>query len=264
MTVKKIKTRNEWLRHASTACLLTSLAVMLSGCGSMKDRIAGIGQEPPMSQIAIADPLPKTPPGTLSLPMPEMAAEARNPNSLWTSGRQTFFKDQRANKVGDILTVMINIEDKAEIANETKRNRSNTENMDVPALLGLPGQLTKKILPEAFDPSNAVDVDSDSSSTGKGTVNRDETIDVKVAATITKVLPNGNLVIYGRQEVRVNYEVRELQIAGVIRPEDIGNTNSISYEKIAEARISYGGRGQITDVQQPRYGQQFWDIVAPF
>jgi flagellar L-ring protein FlgH len=81
---------------------------------------------------------------------------------------------------------------------------------------------------------------------------------------VTQVLPNGNLVVQGRQELRVNFEVRELQITGVIRQQDISSTNTVSYTKLAEARISYGGRGQLTDVQQPRYGQQLLDIIAPF
>ena len=81
---------------------------------------------------------------------------------------------------------------------------------------------------------------------------------------ITEVLPNGNLAIFGRQEVQVNFERRDLVVAGVIRPEDITSGNTIAYEQIAEARVSYGGQGQITDFQQPRYGQQLYDIVFPF
>ncbi len=115
-----------------------------------------------------------------------------------------------------------------------------------------------------MDPGNLVGLNSGSTSEGSGSIRRNEEIELKLASVITDVLPNGNLVIYGRQEVRVNFEVRELAIAGIVRPEDITSANTISYEKIAEARISYGGRGQITDVQQPRYGQQLYDIIFPF
>lgn len=119
-------------------------------------------------------------------------------------------------------------------------------------------------MPNAVSPARLIDLDSSTSNRGAGTVNRDETIELKIAAAVTQMLPNGNLVIFGRQEVRVNFEVRELQITGVIRRADITNANTISYEKIAEARISYGGGGHITDFQQPRDGQQVFDVLFPF
>ena len=78
------------------------------------------------------------------------------------------------------------------------------------------------------------------------------------------VLPNGILSIVGSQEIRVNFELRDLQVSGFVRPEDISRQNEITYDKIASARVSYGGRGQISDVQQPRYGQQVLDILLPF
>lgn len=254
-----------WKRNVLNAGIGIGLSLMLAGCGTMGERIGNIGKDPQLSQIAINNPLPQTPPGTLSVPMPEQRAEARNINSLWVAGRQTFFKDQRAHQVGDILTVMIEMDDKAEIDNETKRSRAGVENLNMPEMLGIPqSKLVNKFLPSALNPLNPLEETSNSSHTGTGSVDRKEKIKVKVAATVTQLLPNGNFVISGRQEVRINAEVRELLVAGIIRPEDIANNNSIGYEKIAEARISYGGRGQITDMQQPRYGQQFWDIVSPF
>lgn len=247
------------MRHLTLAAPLAAL--VLAGCGTTVDRLRDVGKEPALTTIQ--NPTRSPAYHSVSMPMPEPASAAHQPNSLWQTGARGFFKDQRAARVGDILTVLIEISDKAQISNTTKRSRANEESAALPSLLGFETKLSK-VLPDAIDPNSLADVSSGSSSEGAGSVKRDEKIDMKVAAVITQRLPNGNFVVHGRQEVRVNFEVRELQIAGVIRPEDIGSDNTISYEKIAEARISYGGRGQITDVQQPRYGQQVFDILFPF
>jgi flagellar L-ring protein FlgH len=165
--------------------------------------------------------------------------------------------------VGDILTVVVNIQDSGAISNQTARSRAAAEDAAASAFLGYQAS-AHKFLPTAVDPGNLVNVESSGSHTGNGTVTRNETITMRVAAVVTQVLPNGNLAITGRQEVRINFEVRELEVAGVIRPEDVAANNTITSDKIAEARVSYGGRGQITDVQQPRYIQQLFDIVFPF
>ena len=248
---------------AKTAFRLSVLLLAASGLGacSAASRLAEVGSAPKMTQVSSPTDRPDYRP--ISLPMPAPTLGERHPNSLWRPGARAFLKDQRAGQVGDLLTVNIKIEDKAQLQNETSRARDNSETAGLPKFLGFESKLSK-ILPSAVDPSSLVDASSASGSKGTGAVNRNETINLKVAALITQVMPNGNLVIAGRQEVRVNYELRELNIAGVIRPADITADNTISYEKIAEARISYGGRGQITDVQQPRYGQQIFDIIFPF
>jgi len=133
----------------------------------------------------------------------------------------------------------------------------------VPQLFGLP-QRVDSALPEGATSANAVSVDSNSSAAGSGSVRRNEKLTLRVAATINNVLPNGVLSIIGHQEVRVNFELRELVVSGFVRPADISRNNEITYDKIASARISYGGRGQISDVQQPRYGQQFLEQILPF
>jgi flagellar L-ring protein precursor FlgH len=179
---------------------------------------------------------------------------------LWRNGSRAFFKDQRAHQVGDILTVKVKITDKAIIDNQTKRSRDNVEDSGVTNFFG------KKLLPimKTELPTRIFTADSNASSDGKGSIDRKEELSTNVAGVVTQVLPNGNLVLEGRQEVRVNYEVRELIVAGIVRPEDIESDNTIDSTKIAQARIAYGGRGQITDVQQPRYGQQVLDIILPF
>ena len=252
--------KTEYLSQMTRLGFAAIAAISLSACNTM-DRLAQIGEEPPLTEIANPVATPGYKP--VSMPMPEKDTTQRQANSLWRPGSRSFFKDQRANEIGDILTVRININDKAALSNTSKTSRTGTDGMSVNGLFGLPGQLTK-VLPEDVTGSNLVDLNSTRDQQGAGTVDRDEKIDLKVAAVITQKLPNGNMVLLGRQEVRVNYEVRELQIAGVIRPQDIESDNSISYEKIAEARISYGGRGHISDVQQPRYGSQALDILLPF
>ena len=183
--------------------------------------------------------------------------------SLWESGRQSLLGDRRAIQRGDILTVVVEINDKAEISNSTARSRGGSESMGVPNLLGIPQRIDQK-LPEGASMADAVGINSSSSSSGDGSVKRNEKLTLRVAATIMNVLPNGVLEISGSQEVRVNFEIRELLVTGFVRPEDISRQNEITYDKIASARVSYGGRGQITDVQQPRIGQQVLDTVLPF
>lgn len=244
-----------------TAAVSIVAILSLSACG-ISDRVSNIGKPPTMSGIQTAHNQ-NINPELIKLPMPAISTNKPEANSLWQPDRQTFFKDQRAHKVGDILTVVIDIQDEADMQNKTERTRSGTEKVGVPNMLGLESKLGK-VLPNAVDPSNLVGTNSDSRSSGDGKIQREEEIRLKLAAMITQVLPNGNFIIRGQQEVRVNFELRELTLDGVIRPEDILNNNSISYEKIAEARISYGGRGQVSEIQQPRYGQQFIDAVFPF
>ncbi|MEQ9146361.1 MAG: flagellar basal body L-ring protein FlgH [Parvibaculaceae bacterium] len=240
------------------ACLMTGL--MLSGC-AVGDRLANVGAAPALR--AIENPTAQPGYRPVSLPMPTPERITYQPNSLWRSGARAFFKDQRASRIGDILTVKINITDSASVDNETSRTRANSEDAGLDNFFGYEGSLGA-ILPEAVVPGDLAGFDSNSSSTGAGKVDRKEEIELTVAAVVTQILPNGNMVIEGSQEVRVNFEVRELIISGVIRPEDITASNTIAHTQIAEARISYGGRGQITDVQQPRYGQQVFDILMPF
>jgi flagellar L-ring protein precursor FlgH len=240
---------------------LTAIALLstsLAACGTA-DKLAQIGKEPPLS--AIQDPTTQIGYQPVQMPMPSPTLAQYSPNSLWQSGRRTFFDDQRAGQIGDLVTVLVSITDTAAIANSTERQRNGSQSMGAS---GAMGSLLNKVLPGGSEASAAVDLSGTGSSSGSGSVNRSETLSTRVSAVITQVLPNGNMVIEGKQEVRVNFEVRELIVAGVIRPQDISANNTIPSEKIAEARISYGGRGQITDVQQPRYGQQVLDIVLPF
>ena len=236
---------------------VTVAAQPLVGCSTF-DRLAALGEPPPLA--AIENPTTQAGYKPVHMPMPTPQPASYSPNSLWRNGSRAFFKDQRAHQVGDILTVTVNLNDKAVIASETQRSRKNEEDSGVDNLFG-----AKKVpLINQAIPTRIFTADSNSSSDGKGSVNRSEALITNVAAVVTQVLPNGNLVVEGKQEVRVNFEVRELIVAGIVRPEDIQSDNTIDSSKIAEARIAYGGRGQITDVQQPRYGQQVLDVLLPF
>jgi flagellar L-ring protein precursor FlgH len=248
------------LVRAARFAVLVAVSLALGACNTVQ-RLSEVGGAPSMTNIQ--NPVAGRGYQPVALPMPRPQPEVRQANSLWRPGSRAFFKDQRAANIGDILTVNIDIADEAKLANQTQRTRSSSESAGLNSFLGYEASLSQ-ILPEAVNPASLVDAGADSTSTGTGTSNRKETIKLTVAAIVTQNLPNGNLVITGRQEVRVNYELRVLTISGVVRPEDITSDNTIRHTQIAEARISYGGKGQLSDLQQPRYGQQIFDIVFPF
>ena len=237
-----------------------SLAILsvASGCSAI-DRLSQIGEQPKLT--AIENPTAQPGYKPVQMPMPKPETVSYNPNSLWRNGSRAFFKDQRAHQIGDLLTVTVNITDSANFANETQRSRTNKEDSGVTDFIGskLLGTEAQKILP-----GRILTADGTASSDGQGSIQRQETLVTNIAAVVTQVLPNGNLVVEGKQEIRVNFEIRELIVAGIVRPEDIQSDNTIDSSKIAQARISYGGRGQVMDVQQPRYGQQVMDVLLPF
>jgi flagellar L-ring protein precursor FlgH len=237
---------------------LMALAGTAGGCSAI-DRLSQIGETPKLTSIDN----PTTQPGykPVSMPMPRPESVSYSPNSLWRNGSRSFFKDQRAHQIGDLLTVTVNITDQAQFANETQRNLTGTEGSAITDFAGsklLTGNAAKVL------PGNLLQANGTSQYDGKGTIQRQETLVTNIAAVVTQMLPNGNLVVEGKQEIRVNAEMRELIVAGIVRPEDIQSDNTIESSKIAQARISYGGRGQITDIQQPRYGQQVMDVLLTF
>jgi flagellar L-ring protein precursor FlgH len=255
-------------RLAFVVCAAASLAA----CGNTLSRLSEMGQGPALTPIK--NPAETNARVTMPAP-PRSEGEGHNNASLWRTGARQFFKDNRANQVGDIVTVIVSIADTADFSNTTTRGRTNSEAADVSSqflgygtadlLARLPGRNNNTSSNNAT--GNTVSLGGLSSSTsnnGTGRIQRAETLNLRVAAVITQVLPNGNFVVNGSQEVRVNFEARVLQLAGVIRPQDITSVNTIKQDQLAEARIAYGGKGQITDFQQPRWGQQLFDIVSPF
>lgn len=241
-------------RHIS---LCFSTCILIAGCG----RLDHFGKPPSFTPAADgAENRAMYDPG---LPLRTETTRVVDRASLWSGGQHSLLGDRRAMKRGDILTVIIEIDDEAEISNSSARSRSGSETLGIPDLFGIPQRLDEK-LPEGASMADAVSTNSASRSGGDGSVSRREELTLRIAAAVTEVLPNGVLAIEGTQEVRVNFELRELLVTGFVRPQDISRQNQITYDKIASARISYGGRGQITDVQQPRYGQQALDMILPF
>jgi flagellar L-ring protein FlgH len=232
-------------------------ALMLGGCAGISDAIASPELTPISNPATIAGA------NRVSMPLPAPNVETAGNNSLWRTGARSFFGDQRATEIGDILTINIEIADSAQVNNSTQRSRTSSEESGIQALLGFEANI-QKALPGSPSLDPAIGFDSSSASNGTGSVNRQESVSLTVAAVITDKLPNGNLVIGGSQEVRINHELRELLVSGVIRPEDIGADNTIDHTKIAEARISYGGRGDISQVQRDRYGARIYQKIAPF
>lgn len=273
------------LRHASRAFVILLAAGALSAC-NMFSRLSDIGSAPELS--AIENPLLEPDYEPVTMPMPAPQPVLYNPNSLWRTGAKTFFKDTRARDVGDLISVIITIADSATISNTTTRTRTNSDDMTLTALFGYqdPAMLAKFLPESIFGNTNNVtgtgggdfnvgvsdndlgqkfyDNASNLSNVGLGSVTRSDTINLKLAGIVSQVLPNGNMVITASQEVSVNFDVRILQVDGIIRREDITKLNTVNYDQIAEARITYGGKGQLMDMQQPRYGSQIMDVILPF
>jgi flagellar L-ring protein precursor FlgH len=232
-------------------------ALVLAGCG----KLGQVGRAPEFSPVVGSDQHY----AMYSAALPEdVAADAPSADSsLWTAGTASLFGDRRAATRGDILTVVIEIDDSASISNSTGRNRSGEQKSGLPELLGIPQRIDER-LPDGASMAEAYETNSSSTFKGSGSVSRNEKLTLRIAATVVEELSNGVLRIEGQQEVRVNFEMRELIVTGFVRPVDISRQNEITYDKIAGARIAYGGRGQITDMQQPTYVQQVADIVMPF
>jgi len=240
-----------------TALFLGAIALSLAACG----RVSQIGQVPDMTQPESSVEFQAM--TSMGHGVQELPARLDSTASLWTTSQNSLVADRRASDRGDILTVVIEIDDSAEIQNRSERSRSSADTVGIPAMLGLP-QRIDEALPEGASMEELAEARASSSYRGSGNISRSDKLTLRIAATVVDRLPNGVLRIQGSQEVRVNYELRELTVSGFVRPSDIGRRNEIAYDRIAGARISYGGRGQITDVQQPRYGQQLADILLPY
>jgi flagellar L-ring protein precursor FlgH len=248
------------LRQFPVLLAASAVTVLLGGC-NLFTRLSEVGEEPKLTQISNPVANPAYRPVSLPMPAPQIAED--NPNSLWRPGAKAFFKDIRAKEVGDILTVRLQLDDSASLENRTQRQRDGQESTQLNTILGFDNPI-QKVFKNADNGNTLLDFGSDHQTNGDGDIGRAEQVELEVAAVVIQILPNGSLAIVGRQELRVNYELRELMVQGVIRPQDIEADNTISHDKIAEMRLAYGGRGTLSDLQQPRWGIQVWDIVSPF
>ena len=242
-----------------TALIVSIAALSLGACSTAVEAVRG----PELAPIGYPSALVPTDQLVMASAAQQQADRAASANSLWRAGARTFFGDQRARSVGDILTVNIDIDDRAQTQNSTQRSRSNDISGGITNFFGLENSLGKAF-PGGFDPQNLVGLEGQSNANGSGSVNRSEQVSLTIAAIVTGVMSNGNLVIQGRQEVRTNREVRELTVAGIVRPEDISSANTIAHTQIAEARISYGGRGDISRVQSTPAAQSLVERFSPF
>ena len=247
-------------RPWTSVIALALVTTALTGCNVLT-RLSEVGGGPKTTQIANPTVQPGYKP--VNMPMPAAQPAEINPNSLWRAGARAFFKDIRAKAVGDIITVKVSIADSGKLENKTERERGDSETAAVPNFLGLELEYAKK-LPQGIDASKFLSFSNNHKTKGDGDIDRKETVVLTFAAVITQILPNGNMVLMGRQELLVNQEIRELVVLGVVRPEDIDSDNTITHEKIAELRMAYGGRGTLSGLQAPRWGAQVWDILFPF
>ena len=240
--------RNSFLKISAVLLMGTALP----SCSAV-DRLKNIGEAPKLSAVG-------NPAGTqivAEIPRPQPITHIDN--SLWQPGAQSFFHDPRAMHIGDVITVNVSVADTAKLQNTTSRSRANSDDANLTNLFGL-----EKVLSPTIDPTSVVKMGSDNSNVGAGSIQRQESISMTLAALVAQVLPNGNLVIDGHQQVRVNNELRDMRLSGIVRREDITQDNTVNLSQIAEARVAYGGQGTMSDVQQPRYGSQLFDILMPW
>jgi flagellar L-ring protein FlgH len=249
-------------RRCTPLATLGFLGLSLGACASnVGTKLNEIGGVPAMTSIS--DPTKAAGYQPVSMPVPAPVPTTHQNGSIWVAGARAFFKDQRASRVGALVTISVALNDSAIMANETQGARNDSDNVAVNNFFGLESKLSA-ILPKAVNPASLINTSGVRATDGKASINRSEQITVQLAAMVTQVLPNGNLVVVGKQEVRVDYSLRDMAFTGIVRPTDIDSTDTIAWDKVAEMRLSYSGRGQSEDLQQPRLGSQVIDILSPF
>ena len=243
---------------------LIFFSLLLASCSNTIEKLSRIGKAPEFAKIEL--------PAIDIAPQDETKKHtqtqvnqryAQRVNSLWSPGSNNFFRNKHNWRLGDIIMVKVDITDSAKIDNSTQHTRKGGETVGIPNVLGLEKTIAEAVSSDG-KAANLISTNNQHQHQGSGNISRKEAVSTEISALVTQIFQNGNLLIQGKQEVRINNELREVTIAGIIRPRDISDANTIKSEQMAEARISYGGRGSVSDVQEPRIGNQVIDILSPF
>jgi len=191
----------------------------------------------------------------------------REEGSLWSEARGiSLYPDKRARKIGDIVIIRIVEDPEAKLKANTSTSRSSGVDASQLEFLGYMKALAESNKRLAQNPGtdNLITAALGMNFDGQGSSDRNGHIKAYISATVEMLLPNGNLFIKGKREIRVNHETQYLTLSGIIRPEDIGPDNEISSVYVADARIGYAGTGPVADKQKPGWLGRIVDHVWPF
>lgn len=223
--------------------LFFCLAVLLTSCARPQEQIVNIPE--PLEEIQTE------------------ASGATSEGSLWPGEQHSLYADHKARTTGDILTITIAEKASASKMASTDSDRSSSISASLPNLLGLENSNLLAQNPN-LDLSALVKADFANSFEGSGKTVRKEDLVASLTTQVIQVYPNGNLKIRGGKEVRVNNETQVIYLTGIVRPVDIMANNTIDSKHVLNARISYTGKGAISDKQHPGWLTRVIDNVWPF
>jgi flagellar L-ring protein precursor FlgH len=225
-------------RHARAGLALVLLAV--TGCASRGGSDAAPAASAP-------------PPGYAMVPVaaPNAGGAIYDPASALL-----IFHDVKARRVGDVLTVILNERTQASKSNSTDASKQTSLDTGIPVLLG--NTVTRNGLPLTNS------VESNQAFNGKGASSQSNRLDGNLTVTVTEVLPNGNLRIAGEKRLTLNQGEEFIKVEGIVRTTDISTDNTVSSLEIADAKISYSGKGPLQDANRPglltRMFLRFWPL----
>ncbi len=226
---------------------ITALIVLLSLAACVQQT----SQAPP--------PIPER----YSLPMTEEKILPPNEGGIYSVKSKNLYQDNRARRVGDILLVKIVETSSGKKSANTKTSRASSLTGGISSFFGFEQSLLTKG-GEHTPSRTSMDADLSSGFEGKAETSRDSVVSATISAKVMEVTMDGNLIIQGYREVRVNNETQHIILSGIVRPTDISQDNSILSSSIADARIEYNGTGTLADRQQPGWLANAIDVIWPF